>query len=179
MQAELERGHDAEVPAPAAQRPEQVGVLVVARADDAAVGEHDLGRDEVVDRHPVAPALVRDAAAEREARDAGLGHDAAGRGEPERRGHAIDVGPGRAALHVHGAARSTRTSRIAREVDHEAAVDQRGAGDVVPAAANRERQLVLDGEADGGRDVGRRRRSARSPPGACRSCRSRGCGRSS
>ena len=88
-------------------------MLVGARADVPAVGEHDLGGDEVVDRHPVAPALVRDAAAQREAGDAGLGHDAARRGEPERRRDAIDVGPRGAALHVHGAARSRRSGRRA------------------------------------------------------------------
>ena len=50
VQAQLERRDDAEVAAAAAQRPVQVGVLVGARAHAAAVGQHDLGGDEVVDR---------------------------------------------------------------------------------------------------------------------------------
>ena len=154
MQAQLEGGDDAEVAAAAAQRPVQVRVLVGARAHLAAVGEDDLGGDEVVDGHPVAPALVGDAAAERQAGDAGLGHDPARGGEPERRGDAVDVGPRRTALHVHGAAGGVDADAAhRRQVDHQAVVDDGGAGDVVPAAADGERQGVLGGEADGGRDV--------------------------
>jgi hypothetical protein len=58
VQAQLEGGDDAEVAAAAAQRPEQVGVLVGRGADSAAVGQHHLGGDEVVDGHAVAAALV-------------------------------------------------------------------------------------------------------------------------
>ena len=43
VQAEHERGDDAEVAAAAADRPEEVGVLVGAGADALAVGEHDVG----------------------------------------------------------------------------------------------------------------------------------------
>ena len=50
--------------------------------------------------------------------------------------------------------RPCRTARIAREVDDEAVVDDGGAGDVVAAAADGERQSVLGGEADRGGDVG-------------------------
>ena len=154
MQAQLEGRDHAEVAATAAQRPVQVRVLVGARADTAAVGEDDLGGDEVVDGHPVAPALVGDAAAERQAGHAGLGHDPAGSGEPERRGDAIDVGPRGAALHVHGSIGGVDADAAhRREVDDEAVVDEGGACDVVAAAADGERQLVLGGEADGGRDV--------------------------
>ncbi|WP_236589914.1 GntR family transcriptional regulator [Ramlibacter aurantiacus] len=53
MQAEGEPGHHAEVASPAAQRPEQLGVLVLVRHADAAVGQHDLGVDEVVAGQPV------------------------------------------------------------------------------------------------------------------------------
>ena len=52
VQAELELGDDPEVAAAAAQRPEQVGVLVVARPGDPAVGGDDLRGDEVVDAQP-------------------------------------------------------------------------------------------------------------------------------
>jgi hypothetical protein len=62
VQAQLERGHDAEVAAAAAQRPIEVDVLVGARTDAAAVGEDDLGGDEIVDRHAVQAALMGDAA---------------------------------------------------------------------------------------------------------------------
>ncbi|HWC27071.1 MAG TPA: hypothetical protein VG474_10860 [Solirubrobacteraceae bacterium] len=154
VQPQLEGRDDPEVAAAAAQRPEQVGVLVGARADLAAVPEDDLGGDEVVDGHAVAAALVRDTAAEREAGDAGFGHDAARSCEAERRADGIDVGPRGAALHVHGAPGSVDAHAAhRRQVDDQAAVDDGGAGDVVSAAADGERQVVLGGEGDRGGDV--------------------------
>ena len=44
VELKLEAGDDTEVAAAAAQSPEQVFVLVVARGDLAAIGEHDIGR---------------------------------------------------------------------------------------------------------------------------------------
>ena len=43
VQAEQERGDDAEVAAAAAERPEEVGVLVGVRPHVTAVRQHDLG----------------------------------------------------------------------------------------------------------------------------------------
>ena len=54
VRLELELGHDAEVAPAAAQRPEQVCVLVAACPAGLAVGGHDLGRVEAVDRQPMA-----------------------------------------------------------------------------------------------------------------------------
>ena len=154
VQPQLEGRHDPEVAAAAAQRPVEVRVLGGARADRPAVGEDDLGGDEVVDGHAVAPALVGDTAAERQPGHAGLGDDPARSGEAQRRGDPVDVGPRRAALHVHGAAGGVDAHAAHRgQVDHEPVVDDGGAGDVVPAAADGERQSVLGGEAHGGRDV--------------------------
>ena len=129
-------------------------MLVGTRAHAAAVGEDDLGGDEVVDRHPVAAALVGDTAAERQARDTRLRHDAARRGQSQRRGCAVDVGPGRAALHMDGAAGVIDAHGAHRgEVDDDAVVDRRRARDVVPAAANGQGEPALGREAHGGRDV--------------------------
>ena len=85
-----------------------------------------------------------DAAAEREARDAGLGDDAG------RHGQAVDV---RLAIELaerrrragRGRARALRIDVNAlhpRQVDHQAAVAERAAADVVAAAANRHEQAV-------------------------------------
>ena len=52
VQPVLERGDDAEVAAAAADGPEEIGVLGGARVDELAVGEHDVGAQQVVDRHP-------------------------------------------------------------------------------------------------------------------------------
>ena len=51
--AEAEPGGDAEVAAAAADRPEQVGVGLGVGADELAVGGHDVGREQVVDRQAV------------------------------------------------------------------------------------------------------------------------------
>ena len=88
VQPEQERGDDAEVAAAAADRPEEVGVLVGARADALAAGEHHLGLEQVVDRQAALARQVADAAAEREAADAG------GRDDPARGRQAVLVGGG-------------------------------------------------------------------------------------
>ena len=63
MQVVGERCDDAEVSAPASQRPDEVSVLLFACDEHVAVGGHRLGGDEVVDcqavlalQPPVAPA---------------------------------------------------------------------------------------------------------------------------
>ncbi len=173
VQPQLELGDDAEVAAAAAQRPVEVGVLVGAGAHAAAVGEHDAGRDEVVDGHPVAAALVGDPAAEREAGDAGLRHHAAGRREAEGRRHAVDVGPGRAALHVTPCGgRPRRGPRAAprgrpRSRRRRPPCPPRCGRRRAPRAADRSRTRPARS-----RRRRRRPRSARSPPAACRSSRS-------
>jgi hypothetical protein len=113
MQAEDERRHDAEVAAAAAEGPEEVGILVGAGGDALAAGQHDVGRQRVVDRQPVLARQVAVAAAEREAADPGGGDDAADRREPVLVRGAIDVAP-RAPPPTRAvrAAGSTSTSRI-------------------------------------------------------------------
>jgi hypothetical protein len=63
--AERERGDDAEVPAAAAQGPEQVAVRTLTGRHERAIGEHHIGGKEVVDRETEASGQVADAAAER------------------------------------------------------------------------------------------------------------------
>ena len=53
VQLEEEAGDDAEIAAAAAQRPEQVGVLLLAGGDEAAVGQHDVGLEQIVDGQAV------------------------------------------------------------------------------------------------------------------------------
>jgi hypothetical protein len=91
MQLELERGDDPEVAAPAAQAPEEVGVLLLARNDELTVGGDDIAREQVVDREAELPHHVADASAERQAGDSRVADDAAGDTEPERLALAIDV----------------------------------------------------------------------------------------
>ena len=102
VQGELERGDDAEVPAAAAQRPEQVLVLVLARDEDAAVGGDHLGAHEVVARQAAAAREVADAPAQRQTAHAGGRDDAPGRGEAEGVGGVVEVAPRGAASGASG-----------------------------------------------------------------------------
>jgi len=71
VELEHETGDDAEIAAAAAERPEQVGVLFLARGDEAAVGEHNIGLDQIVDGEAVFARQIAVAAAQRQAGDAG------------------------------------------------------------------------------------------------------------
>ena len=77
MGLEEERGDDAEVAAAAANRPEQIAILVGAGDDETSVGEHHIGRQQVVDGQAVLAREVAHAAAERQPADAGAADDAA------------------------------------------------------------------------------------------------------
>src|SRR5262245_65305837 len=67
VELKLEAGDDAEVAATAAQGPEQIFVLVIARGDLPAIGENDIGRQQVVDGEPDAAGQVAYAAAQPQA----------------------------------------------------------------------------------------------------------------
>jgi hypothetical protein len=84
VQAVLECRHDAEVSAAAAQRPEQVWVLILAGAHEVAIGGDDVRRDEVVAGEPAGTGEMPDPAAEREPGDARRRDQPAGHGEAER-----------------------------------------------------------------------------------------------
>ena len=98
VQREPERADDAEVPAAAPQRPEQVGVIVGRCPNDVALGGDHLGLHEVVDGEPVLAHEPADAAAQAEATDAGVAHDAARRGKTVCLCLVVDVAPQGAAL---------------------------------------------------------------------------------
>ena len=70
---ELQRRHDPEVPASAAQRPEQVRLVVGVGAHLVAVGGHQLDRGHVVGLHPELPRVPPDATAQAVADDADVG----------------------------------------------------------------------------------------------------------
>ena len=130
VELELERGDDAEVAAAAAQRPEQLGIVVRVRADQLAVGGHQLDRGDAVGLQAVAAGEPAHAAAERVAGDADGRRRAVQRDEAVRGGGVDDLlpehaGAGAAALADRvdldaaeaascGSARSARASRAGR-----------------------------------------------------------------
>jgi hypothetical protein len=137
MQAKLDLRSDAEVAAPAAQPPQQLGVAAGARPDHAAVRGDELGGDQVVAGETELCGEMADAAAEGEPGDARRAHHAAGGHEAGRLSGGVEVQPGRAALGcgdpplgIH------RDSTHQREVDHQAAVAHAVARRVVAAAAH-------------------------------------------
>ena len=95
VEAELERGDDAEVAAAAAQRPEQLGVVVGVGADELAVGGDELDRGQAVGLQAVAAGEPAHAAAERVAGDADVGRGAVQRDQAVRGGGVDDVLPQR------------------------------------------------------------------------------------
>jgi len=149
VQAVLERGDDAEIAAAAAQPPEEVVVLDGARRDEASVGGDHVGREEVVAGQAVLSHQPTDPAAEGEARDPGARDQAAGGGEPERLRVVIELRPHDPAFGSRGAvARIDADALHRREVEDDAAVARAEAGDVVPAGADGDDELVPAGEAE-------------------------------
>ena len=149
---EVQRRDDAEVPAArAAQRPEQVGLLVLVAAHLAPVGQDHLGCAQRVGGQPVEAAEEPEPAAQREAGDAD------GRAAPGRDRHAVSV-----ELVVDVAEQRARPDRRPpvgdrhaverRDVDQHA-VRRGAAAEAVPAAARRDRQSVRRGMLEGGSDV--------------------------
>ena len=151
MQRELDRGHDAEVAAAAAQRPEQLGMLVRGGADRLAGRGHELDGEHVVAGEAVLALEPAGAAAEREARDAGARHAAADGGEAVLLGRGVDLGPGQPAAHARDPALGVDHELAqAADVDHEAVLDERQAGDGVAAAAHRDAQVARPRERERG-----------------------------
>ena len=115
-----------------------------------------------------------DAAAERQAGDPGPGDDADRHRQPERLRRAIDVAEGGAGPDADETGVGIDLDRVEPpQVQDDPVVDGAVAGDVVAAAADRERQAGRACERDRRRDVGRARRPGRSGAVACRSSRSR------
>ena len=149
MQREAERADDAEVPASAAQRPEQVGVIGGRRPDDLPLGRDHLGLHEVVDREPVLAHQPANAATEADATDAGVAHDATGGGKTVCLRLVVDIAPQRTALDESRALDGIdRNGAHRRQVDHDAVVAHRGAGHVVTPASYGDLEVAVASEAD-------------------------------
>src|SRR6202042_2823454 len=154
MSLKLERGHDAEVAAAAAQRPEQIGMLSRAGVHLRAVGQHYIGPDQIVDREPEAARQVADAAAEREPADARR-RDDPGRGDAAVLGRReVDLAPGRAAPDAPRVRiRVDPDGGHPAEIDHDPVVDGAQATTVVPSPPDRDWQAVLAPEGDAACDL--------------------------
>ena len=150
MQPEDELGHDAEVAATAAERPEEVIVIGTGGATHLSVSGHDLDFFKIVHR-PAEPARqVAEAAAERQPRHAGRGDEAKSAGQAVHLRSLIDIAqraaradPRQARLDIHLDGAHTG------HVEGDAAIGQCQARDVVSPALDGEYELVVADEGDG------------------------------
>ena len=155
VEAELEGRDHPEVPAAAAQAPEQIGVLALGGGEGAAVRGDHARREEVVRGQAVPGHQPAEPAAQRQPGDAGRRDDAAGDGEAVELRLAVQLAPAHARLHARRTGGRVDVDALQwREVDRDAALADAPAGDAVTAPANRDLQARLAGEVDGGDDVG-------------------------
>ena len=149
VQTELERRDDAEVAAPAPERPEEVVVLVLAGPEQRAI--HLAVDGDVPDVQAKEPlGDLPQEAAEQRAGQGGARTDAATRqvaiaevehrrGQPEGVGRVVEVAPQRSSAGTSDArGRVDLDVAHARQVDDEAVVDGAEAGDAVASAAHGE-----------------------------------------
>jgi hypothetical protein len=153
VQAVLELGHDAEVAASAADRPEEIRVIVRVDVQDAPVGGDDACREQAVDREPLLANEVADAAAEGQSSDPDRGRVAEADREPVLAGRLRHLPGGQAGGRGGDARVGVDLEAVEPcEVEHEAAFGRAVPGHAVPAAADGELEAGLARELDDGRD---------------------------
>src|SRR5215218_6298959 len=154
MEPVLEGGDDAEVAAAAAERPEQVRVLVGAGAQELTVCGHHLEGQDVVAGQPVFPCKPAYASAQRQPCYTRLRDDSRRYCQTEDVRLAIQLAQQHARLDARAACDGIDVNALhAGQVDDHAAVAQRAATHVVTAAAYRYQQPVFPGEPHRGDDV--------------------------
>src|SRR5262249_2702487 len=103
-----------------------------------AVGRDDIDREQIIRRVAALAGSPAEPAPHGESGHSGLGNDAARNDQAERLGFVVDVAPDGARLGPDDPAPGVDMHAAAeRHVDHQAAVAERGSGDVVAAAADR------------------------------------------
>ena len=149
-----QRRGDPEVPAAAAETPHQVGMRLVGYLQHLAVRGHQLDGDQVVAGEALGRHQPAQTAAQRVAGDPGGRDGAPGDGESVHPGRVVDVAPARAALCPGRRSRRVDVDRAhPGQIDHQAALGHRPAGDVVPPAAHRDLQPGVARVAHRRRDV--------------------------
>ena len=167
MAAERERGDHPEVTAATPKRPEQIGVRLSARLDKAAVGQHDVGRDKVVDGEPEAPGEVANSTTEGQSAHSSCRDESRGGRHAKGTGGVVHIAPFAASVHPDRARGGVdRRAPQATEVDHESVIPDTETASVVCSSADGERHVVLPCEVDAGDhigDIGAPNESSRSP----------------
>ena len=149
VQLQVESCHDAEVPAAAADCPEEVGLVVCADVTDLAVRRDDFGADEVIDCQPVPAIQSAEAAAGRETADARVGNHAGRRDEAVRERGIVEVTEQRAATRTCNLPLGVDVHAVhLREIDHDAVVADGFARPAVASTADCRQHAVITCEID-------------------------------
>jgi hypothetical protein len=154
VQLECERSYDTEIPTPSAHAPEQIGVLSLARSNEATVSRDDVNREQVVASQPVLAREPAKTATECQPRNTCLRDHSARGCQTEYLGFVVEVTQGAARLdtgntrlgiHLHTAHH--------RKVDDQPPIAQGISRDIMTPATNCQYELVSAGEIDGGDDI--------------------------
>ena len=175
VQPKRERGGDAEVAAAAVQRPEQLRVLVLAGASRARRRRSPArptirlsqASPNLRSSQPEPPPRVKPA-------DAGGRHPAAGRGQPVRLGGAVEVAPWSRRRRPWRCARSGSTATAfirRRSMTRPPSIERHARRRCGRRRGRRSRARCSRANAIAAATSVRARRTARSPPDACRSSR--------
>jgi hypothetical protein len=149
VQLILEQGHDAEIATPAAQAPEEVGVLRGAGDQQLTVGGDHVSRQQVVARQAVPAVQPAQTAAEGQSGDACVGDDAQRGGQSELLRLAIELAQPQAGLGDRRLPRCIHAQALhIPEIDEQAAITRGVAGDAVPATTDGHHEVVLARELD-------------------------------
>lgn len=84
MQSKLERCHNTKVSAAASKRPEKIAVIARCRAYQAAIGEDDVGREQVVAAEAVLASQMAMATSECQTANSSGGDDATAQKEEKK-----------------------------------------------------------------------------------------------
>ena len=144
MEPDLERDHNPEVSAPTAKRPEQIRVLLLARANELAVRQHHLGGEKIVESETVLPSEPSAPASERESGDPDGRDRSSGGRESMLLRRFVEHPPSHAGADPGGSRPGVDLQSIhSGQIDHESIVRDRSSRVVVASAADRNEQAVL------------------------------------
>ena len=156
LEPELEGRRDPEVPAGAAEAPEELRLVRLGRAYEPAVGGDELDGSEVVDREPEVALEPADSPTEGQPGDAGVADDSDRAHEAVRLRGDVELAQEGAAVRAGDAGpRIGLDAAHVRQVDDEAAVRTGEPGCGVAAGLDGDLEVVLAREGHGGRDLRR------------------------
>src|SRR5215208_4546660 len=149
MEPVLERGGDAEVAAASAKRPHQIGVRLFRDVEDVARRRYELDPVQIVRCEPDLAHEPAETSTKREAGDSRRRDQASRGGEPVECGLTIELAPDYPGLRVERSRARVDADPLHRgEVDHEAPLGDRAAGDIVTAPSHGDLETALAREAN-------------------------------